>query len=111
MTVSLSKSTKIPPYLPDRNNYQATHPNLVHVEFGKEGEEFNSCLKTDRVRFPLLSFLPNPYSQNVLSELFSTYTLESWARDRSKMLSPTLRSSLISIHAGFQSWRNSLYNL
>ncbi|GAA5985718.1 hypothetical protein JCM5350_007468 [Sporobolomyces pararoseus] len=39
---------KIPPYLPDRNNYQPTHPDLVHVEFGKEGEEFNSCLKADR---------------------------------------------------------------
>ncbi|GAA5907538.1 uncharacterized protein JCM6883_001238 [Sporobolomyces salmoneus] len=50
MTVSLSstKAAKIPPYLPDRNNYKATHPGLVHVEFGKEGEEFNSCLKTDR---------------------------------------------------------------
>lgn len=51
MTVSLNpaKTTKIPPYLPDRNNYQPTHPGLVHVEFGKEGEEFNSCLKTDKV--------------------------------------------------------------
>ncbi|GAA5834585.1 hypothetical protein JCM3766R1_003605 [Sporobolomyces carnicolor] len=50
MTVSLNpaKTTKIPPYLPDRNNYQPTHPGLVHVEFGKEGEEFNSCLKTDK---------------------------------------------------------------
>ncbi|GAA5873943.1 hypothetical protein JCM16303_002637 [Sporobolomyces ruberrimus] len=47
MTVSRT-ATKIPPYLPDRHNYQATHSGLVHVEFGKEGEEFNSCLKTDK---------------------------------------------------------------
>jgi len=48
MTVSLTPKAKIPPYLPDRNNYQATHEGL-HVEFGKEGEEFNSCLKADKV--------------------------------------------------------------
>ncbi|GAA5832002.1 hypothetical protein JCM5353_002841 [Sporobolomyces roseus] len=48
MTVSLTPKAKIPPYLPDRNNYSATHEGLVHVEFGKEGEEFNSCLKADK---------------------------------------------------------------
>ncbi|GAA5933432.1 uncharacterized protein JCM15063_001312 [Sporobolomyces koalae] len=49
MTVSAApKTQKAPPYLPDRHNYQATHAGLVHVEFGQEGEEFNSCLKTDK---------------------------------------------------------------
>jgi len=49
MTVSLTPKTKIPPYLPDRNNYKPTHEGLVHVQFGILGEEFNSCLKVDKV--------------------------------------------------------------
>ncbi|GAA5872038.1 hypothetical protein JCM1840_004777 [Sporobolomyces johnsonii] len=49
MTVPLrSSQPKIPPYLPDRNNYKPTHPGLVKVEFGEEGKEFASCLRTEK---------------------------------------------------------------
>ncbi|BGP17701.1 hypothetical protein JCM10213_005279 [Rhodosporidiobolus nylandii] len=40
-----------PPYLPDRYNYKPTHPGLVRVEFGPEGQEFGSCMRAEKT-FP-----------------------------------------------------------
>ncbi|GAA6028513.1 hypothetical protein JCM8097_007258 [Rhodosporidiobolus ruineniae] len=42
------KKQAAPPYLPDRYDYRPTHPGLVKVEFGPEGEEFGSCLRAER---------------------------------------------------------------
>ncbi|GAA6015846.1 hypothetical protein JCM10207_008816 [Rhodosporidiobolus poonsookiae] len=43
-----SKKQAAPPYLPDRHNYRQTHPGLVKVEFGPEGQEFGSCLRAEK---------------------------------------------------------------
>ncbi|GAA5824992.1 hypothetical protein JCM11251_006055 [Rhodosporidiobolus azoricus] len=49
-TSSLVKAKKqaAPPYLPNRYDYRPTHPGLVRVHFGPEGEEFGSCLRAER---------------------------------------------------------------
>ncbi|GAA5906245.1 hypothetical protein JCM6882_006085 [Rhodosporidiobolus microsporus] len=43
-----AKRQAAPPYLPNRYDYRPTHPGLVRVEFGPEGEEFGSCLRAER---------------------------------------------------------------
>ncbi|GAA5867840.1 hypothetical protein JCM8547_003392 [Rhodosporidiobolus lusitaniae] len=39
------KKQVAPPYLPSRHDYRPTHPGVVRVDFGPEGEEFGSCLR------------------------------------------------------------------
>lgn len=42
------KKQPTPPYLPNRHDYKPTHPDLFKIEFGPEGEEFGSCLRTQK---------------------------------------------------------------
>lgn len=44
------KKQPTPPYLPNRHDYNPTHPDLFKIEFGPEGEEFGSCLRAQKVR-------------------------------------------------------------